>query len=269
MSILRKTVFGRKKDTGGVATAGYSLYQINPSYNTFGTIRRLSDNATQVINFNNGFIDEASANTFRGGSDATLVQWDDQFGGNHLQSKVQSREPLIFDTNGLIKHNGKPAIRFLNDVMETEIKFNWTYKFSVISVLKAMSTGTKGIINADYLGGGAGRIAQILRGRYESIMVSGQTGFSQTLTQDPVDLALAEIIKKNNGETNNHILRINEFEGIRTSTSGSDSQYLQLGAIGSGYYGDFFMAELQLFMDNSEGSQGVSEAIKTRHNIVF
>jgi len=250
----------------GVSVLKYSFYQLNPTHTRFGVVRRTSDQATMNVGFFNGFMDEAGVDAWRAGSACTLITWDEQVNGIHLQATV-GKEPKIFDANGLIRFNGVPALKLENSNMDSITAIDWTNDFVFYSVLKGLSSATQLFFTSD-LGSGV-RIAQLIRSRWEFITVSGSTGRASAVTQDPINLALGISIRNLTG--NKQALKINEFISSPGLVGGNiGSQILRMGSFqGANFYANGYVSEAQLYLNGRVEKPSVVDDIKSRHSLIF
>ncbi|NBT53157.1 MAG: hypothetical protein EBT12_16705, partial [Marivivens sp.] len=106
---------------GSGAEAAYSTRRLNGNVTECMVIRRASDSTTTTIGFDgSGNIDEAAINTFCSGTTCTVSEWKDQSGnGNHATQSTAANQPTIYTGGALVKENGKVALNFNGDYLDT------------------------------------------------------------------------------------------------------------------------------------------------------
>ena len=107
--------------TGG--TAAYSLRKLNSSYTGSAiNVRRTGPNpASQDIGFTaSGELDTAAIVAFCQFNDGFVQTWYDQSGnGRNATQSTTTLQPQIYDSSGVFTVNGKPAVYFDDDYLDT------------------------------------------------------------------------------------------------------------------------------------------------------
>lgn len=106
------------------AEAAYSLRKLRTAYTGSAIrVRRTNPDTTeQDIGFTaDGDFDTAALSTFCGGSgNGFVVTWYDQSGnGRNATQSTTTLQPQIYNSGSVFTVNGKPAIRFFNDYLDT------------------------------------------------------------------------------------------------------------------------------------------------------
>jgi hypothetical protein len=79
-------------------------------------VRRSSDNAEQDFGYlPNGWLNTSSLLEFVGNGSGFVTVWYDQNGTNNATMATPSRNPLIVNNGVLEMHNGRPAVRFIDN----------------------------------------------------------------------------------------------------------------------------------------------------------
>lgn len=129
------------------ATGAYGLRKLKSNYTGFAFIvRRSSDNSSQNIGFNSdGSLDTTSLLSFVGSGNGYVTTWYNQDGNvNHyLYNTTASQQPQIVE-NGvvLVDTNGKPQLRFTNQILLSVPGFSWNISASALFYLGNSSTST-------------------------------------------------------------------------------------------------------------------------------
>jgi hypothetical protein len=79
-------------------------------------VRRSSDNSEQDFGYlPNGWLNTSSLLEFVGSGSGFVTVWYDQNGTNNATMSTPSRNPLIVNNGVLEMHNGRPAVRFIDN----------------------------------------------------------------------------------------------------------------------------------------------------------
>ena len=131
-------------DAYGGAHAAYSLRKLNSDYTGAAIrLRRTNDSEELDIGFDaNGNLDIAACDAFYNGSNLTVKKWYDQSGnGNDVTQSTNSAQPLLYNNNGLIPLDGRPAMRFVgNDALPFDSTGLDIGNLSSFSVMKYTDT---------------------------------------------------------------------------------------------------------------------------------
>lgn len=101
-------------DTLSKPAGFYALRKVSKNYDgPCVRVARLSDNATQDINFSGTSLDTASLLSFANGGSCVVVTWYDQSGrGQHLRQSTQTAAPMIVHQGDLVTTQGQVALAY-------------------------------------------------------------------------------------------------------------------------------------------------------------
>jgi len=93
------------------AAAAYSLRQLRTGVTNVVRVRRSSDNTES--DFTATQVSDGTLTTFCGAGNGFVRTWYDQSGnGNHAETTVTTRQPLIVSSGAVVTDAGKPAVSF-------------------------------------------------------------------------------------------------------------------------------------------------------------
>jgi hypothetical protein len=133
---LRRRRFGGGGGFSGLldeysgAAAAYSLRQLSSTYSGDAIrVRRLSDNTETNIGFVDNELDTTTLSTFCSGTNGFVTTWYDQSGnGNDATQTTASNQPKIYDSSsGVIEENGKAAVLFNTNILQSSSLFQCNY----------------------------------------------------------------------------------------------------------------------------------------------
>lgn len=103
------------------AQAAYSLRKLDTTYTGNAIEVRNSSGTLLDIGFDsNGDLDTAALNTHIGSGNGTIATWYDQSGnGRHATQNTVSLQPFIAVAGTIYVLNGKPAVKFSSDYLDT------------------------------------------------------------------------------------------------------------------------------------------------------
>lgn len=124
-------------DTYSGASAAYSLRKLRTAYTGNAlTVRRSSDNTSQDIGFDvNGNLDTTSLLSFVGAGNGFVTIWYNQDGNtNHyVYNTTAAQQPQIVENGSvLVDSNGKPQLRFTNQLLRSVAGFGWNVNTSAL-----------------------------------------------------------------------------------------------------------------------------------------
>ena len=244
---------------------GFSLRQLNPQKNSPLILRRLSDNATEEIGFNNGFLNISQSESFLNGSEGTVYRWNEQFNNNHLIGQSLALEPKLFDLNGIINYEGTPALRLLNSGMESISTVNWTPYLSFYAVIKTATN-----FNGHFVHSQISNInGQYLRGRHNTTFYRTDGGFTTVNNNiNPSGMIICRTLRK---EENIISLLVNGTtvnSGVLVGFSVGPS-VLTMGNLNGGVFGDGYMSEFQFKLNSGIEDLNITNDLKTHYQINF
>jgi hypothetical protein len=109
--ITGRTVNSPLLDAYSGAAAAYSLRQLQSGSYPVIRVRRSSDNTES--DFTAAQVTDGTLTTFCGAGNGFVRTWYDQSGnGNHAETTVTTRQPLIVSSGAVVTDAGKPAVSF-------------------------------------------------------------------------------------------------------------------------------------------------------------
>jgi hypothetical protein len=244
-------------DTYSGAAAAYSLRKLRTAYTGNAIrVRRSSDNTSQDIGFDaNGNLDTTSMLSFVGAGNGFVSVWFDQSGNSNNQSSTTLiRQPQIVNNGSLITQNGKPALYFSNNIMQSGRVFS-TSNFSIFSTISGPQNQGDVILLCQHTGNvDVGRTVFISPGNgvatYNKLSTFFNNGVSRVIisTNDVFtnQLKLVNITSNGSGTTTQFVNSTQE--GQLTGQSWTPiNTVTTLGALGNsanfytGYVGELIM----------------------------
>jgi hypothetical protein len=121
-------------------------------------VRRSSDNAEQDFGYlPNGWLNTSSLLEFVGSGSGFVTVWYDQNGTNNATMTTPSRNPLIVNNGVLEMHNGRPAVRFIDNstfLFGHNLEFQRFHSLSTSFVAFSSVYSFIDILNFPYIVGG-------------------------------------------------------------------------------------------------------------------
>ena len=244
------------------AAAAYSVRQLANTAALCMRVRRDNDDAEQDFGFDaNGDLETAAIATFVGsGNNGYVSKWYDQSGnGNDAEKNTPGLQPQIYNGSAVITENGKPAVDFANDQLDTTISL--TSNQTIATVV------TSHLVGIETLFSSAGGVAMGRSGSsafYQSSTSGDADNFYGSYTTDNQEL---HFVFRDGTTSANSFGRINQTEGaLNINGTGDISGTLKIGQLQfSGYSWDGFVQEM-IFWDNQSSNK---TAIETDINDYF
>lgn len=251
-------------DAYGGAHAAYSLRKLNSDYTGAAIrLRRTNDSEELDISFDaNGNLDIAACDAFYNGSNLTVKKWYDQSGnGNDVTQSTNSAQPPLYNNNGLIPLNGRPAMRFAgNDALPFDSTGLDIGNLSSFAVVK-LST-TTGIQRVIQLSGSPNRW-------YAPVVAGGNFQYSY---------GAANITPAANTNNNLHTLIAGATQGHAeafvngtsagtTALSSGISVGGTIGGSGSDYLNGYIQEIVVYSSDQSERRTGIERNISNHYEL--
>jgi len=124
------------------ATAAYSLRKLKSSASRAVRVREDSGNTETDIGFSGGTLDETALLNHCGSANGFVTKWYDQSGnGNEASNSNASKQPQIVNSGTVVKENGKPALQFDGDELESASTTLTNNTISFIWVQNRISDG--------------------------------------------------------------------------------------------------------------------------------
>lgn len=254
-------------DAYGGAHAAYSLRKLNSDYTGAAIrLRRTNDSEELDISFDaNGNLDIAACDAFYNGSNLTVKKWYDQSGnGNDVTQSTNSAQPPLYNNNGLIPVNGRPAMRFAgNDALPFDSTGLDIGNMSTFSVMKASGSLTD-IQRAIQLSAGSTTrwYAPVITGGYFQYNVGDNTNMSVTA----------------NNNNNLHSLICGATQGdaeaflngtsVGSKASGSGTGGTgHIGGTGGNFLNGFIQEVIVYSSDQSERRLGIERNISNHYEL--
>jgi len=135
-------------DTYTGAAAAYSVRKLDKDYTGYAIrVREDSGDTEADIGFDsNGDLDTAAIATHCGSANGYVVTWYDQSGNsNNATQSTAGSQPQIYNGTAVITENGKPALNFTSDYLDTnDISISAGGTFSTFHVEKKNSASSIG-----------------------------------------------------------------------------------------------------------------------------
>ena len=195
---------------------------------------------------------------------ATVSGWYDQSGNsNDATQSTPSRQPQIYNGTAVITENGKPALDFDND--ELNSSFNLTSDQTVAAVV------TSHVVGVETLFGSAGGVAMgrsINNNAFYQSSIDGDTdNFYGTFVNNQQQL---HFVYRDSVTSTNSFGRVNGTEGaLDIDGTGTVSGIFAIGQLQqlAGYSFDGFIQELILWNDQSSNRTGIEDNINAEFGI--
>lgn len=258
-------------DAYGGAHAAYSLRKLNSDYTGSAIrLRRTNDSEELDIGFDaNGNLDIAACDAFYNGSNLTVKKLYDQSGnGNDVTQSTNSAQPLLYNNNGLIPLDGRPAMRFVgNDALPFDSTGLDIGNLSSFAVGKfSNTTGTQYLLAASGNTGGNARwqMPVLYNGDFNYAYGGNVSGVSTTAnTNNNLHSMIAGATQADmeaflNGTS----------VGTLSLTTGIDSTTTGIGALGTGGFMNGFIQEVVVYSsDQSERRTGIERNISNHYEL--
>jgi hypothetical protein len=256
------------------AQAAYSLRLINSLYTGDAIQVRNSSGTLLDIGFDsNGDLDTSAISTHIGSGNGTIATWYDQSGnGRDASQSTLSMQPEIASAGTIHTVNGKPAVLFANDYLDTaDVQLNPNGEVNVLAVSQFDST-TSFMQVANQMGSSNGQ-----RNFYYRMKDTGQLQMShyygssqgQVLLSQAATYQNVQYIMSAEYEINSSKAYFNGSEVTGTSYSAAltnHSEHLRLGAYGTdgtqmlrGYIQEFIYFSNSTVLDGDDISNDVND----------
>ena len=244
------------------AAAAYSVRQLANTAALSMRVRRDNDDAEQDFGFDaNGDLDTAAIATFVGsGNNGYVSKWYDQSGnGNDAAQSTNGSQPQIYNGSAVITENGKPAVDFANDQLDTTISL--TSNQTIATVVTSHLVGIETLFSS---AGGVGMGRSGSNAFYQSSTSGDADNWYGSYTTDNQEL---HFVFRDGTTAANSFGRINQTEAaLNINGTGDISGTFKIGQLQfSGYSWDGFVQEL-IFWDNQSSNK---TAIETDINNYF
>jgi len=237
----------KEEVTGGLlenysnAQAAYSVRKLSSNYTGNAIEVRNSSGTLLDIGFDsNGELDTSTLATHIGSGNGTISTWYDQSGnGLDASQSTLSLQPEIASAGTIHTVNGKPAVLFANDYLDTSaVQINPNGEVNVLSVSQ-WDNNTSDMIVANQFG--SSNAARNFYYRMKSdgtLQMSHYFGTSQSQISNPASATQADVqyimsAEYASGTANAYFNGTLRTGTTLTGTPENDSEKIRLGAIGS------------------------------------
>jgi hypothetical protein len=220
-------------------------------------VRRSSDNSEQDFGYlPNGWLNTSSLLEFVGSGSGFVTVWYDQNGTNNATMSTPSRNPLIVNNGVLEMHNGRPAIRFIdnsNSLFGHNLEFQRFHSLSTSFVAFSSVYSFIDNLGSPYIVGGFNDFGFIVMhpffpGAYRLVTNrSVFTGINSNLTLPNLLVSRFSLANR----VNLHDF-VNKTQVINTNDDNSDFKSFSIYYIGNTHTGsrqDIRISELLCFAD--------------------